>query len=69
MVNFDVAHVNEQGQNIIIVLVSHQLTPSQENALQLCANSTGLGRRRRSCLAARNGNVRIFYASAMASIF
>ena len=42
MATFDVAHINEQGQNIIIVLVSHQLTPMQERTLQLCANTAGL---------------------------
>ena len=42
MATFDVAHINEQGQNIIIVIVGRQVMQSECDALQRCASSAGL---------------------------
>ena len=40
--NYDVAHIREQGQDIIIIMVSNQPTPAQELQLQQCATEAGL---------------------------
>ena len=42
MQTFDVAHLYEQGQNIIMVLVGQQPTNRQCNALQMYASRAGL---------------------------
>ena len=49
MTNFDVAHINEQGVNVVVVFVSEtvsQLTPDAQIALaeslSICAASAGL---------------------------
>lgn len=42
MTTFNVAHLHEQGQDIIIVLVNRQVSQAQCNALQAYARSAGL---------------------------
>lgn len=42
MPTFDVAHIREQGQDIIIVVVDRQPSKADIRFLQLCANSAGL---------------------------
>lgn len=39
---YDVAHIREQGQDMIIVLVSHEPTEVQQSQLQRCATAAGL---------------------------
>jgi len=42
MTSFDVAHIREQGQDIIVVLVDREPTREQIAALQYGATSAGL---------------------------
>lgn len=42
MATFNVAHIREQGQDIIIVIVDREPTPADIRQLQICANNAGL---------------------------
>jgi len=42
LATFDVAHINVQGQDIIIVPLDREPTPEQIDGLQACATSAGL---------------------------
>src|SRR5205823_1503029 len=42
MPTFKVAHLREQGQDIIVVLVAREISREQLQALQDCANQAGL---------------------------